>query len=212
MMPVQLHSDMEPQQRFVLEYFDHARELFFVDVGANDGITISNTLHLERDYGWKGLCVEPNPDAYEKLIQNRRVECRLCGLYSRDAELAFLKVTGYSEMLSGFQEAYDPRHLARLEREVRERHQRVESIPVPARRLTGLLDEIGVRVVHYLGVDTEGSELDVLRGADLEHREVELISVEDNYDDGICNDYLKGLGYRFLGRVCLDDFWGRRSM
>jgi len=202
-------TDMEPQERFVLEHFGYARGLFFVDVGANDGVTINTTIHLERDYGWKGICIEPNPDAYAKLVQNRGVECRHCGLFSRNDVLTFLKIRGYSEMLSGFEEAYDPRHRDRLDREVRERGQQLDRITVPARRLDGVLDEVGVSTVHYLGMDTEGAELEILRGVDLRRYDVRLISVEDNYDGRVCNEYLTSQGYRFLQRVCLDDFWMR---
>jgi len=201
---------MEPQERFVLDYFNHEHGLFFVDVGANDGVTISTTIHLERDYGWTGICVEPNPDAYAKLVKNRSVPCFHCGLFSRNDQLSFLRVTGYSEMLSGFECAYDPRHRARLEREVRERAQVLESILVPSRRLDDLLDEMGVRTVHYVGIDTEGSELETLRGIDFTRVDVKLVSVEDNFGDGVCSDYLRENGFRFLRRVCLDDFWARK--
>lgn len=37
------------------------RNGYFVDLAANDAIRISNTYALERDFGWKGLCIEPNP-------------------------------------------------------------------------------------------------------------------------------------------------------
>jgi hypothetical protein len=44
----------------------------FVDIGANDGMTFSNTLWLERQMGWTGLAIEPNPEAFAKLSVNRR--------------------------------------------------------------------------------------------------------------------------------------------
>ena len=31
---------------------------YFVEAGAHDGVTHSNTAALERDHGWRGLCVE----------------------------------------------------------------------------------------------------------------------------------------------------------
>ena len=34
---------------------------FFIDLAANDAKELTNTLSLERDYGWRGLCIEPNP-------------------------------------------------------------------------------------------------------------------------------------------------------
>ena len=34
---------------------------FFIDLAANDAKELTNTLALERDHGWNGLCIEPNP-------------------------------------------------------------------------------------------------------------------------------------------------------
>ncbi|KAK4319210.1 hypothetical protein Pmani_009837 [Petrolisthes manimaculis] len=45
---------------------------FFVEAGALDGEYLSNTLHLEKVYGWRGLLVEPNPVAYKHLLQKNR--------------------------------------------------------------------------------------------------------------------------------------------
>ena len=44
----------------------------FVEAGANDGENISNTLTLERNFGWTGLLVEPDPRALELLKSKHR--------------------------------------------------------------------------------------------------------------------------------------------
>lgn len=41
----------------------------FLDIGAWDGISLSNTRALAIS-GWSGLLVEPDPNAFSKLIQN----------------------------------------------------------------------------------------------------------------------------------------------
>jgi hypothetical protein len=43
------------------------RSGFFVEVGAHHGTDLSNTYLLERDFGWNGLLVEPNPQHGESL-------------------------------------------------------------------------------------------------------------------------------------------------
>lgn len=48
-----------------------SRNGFFVELGANDGITQSNTKMLELFYGWRGILVEPEPNNFEKLLRNR---------------------------------------------------------------------------------------------------------------------------------------------
>lgn len=44
---------------------------YYVDMGAYDGVLYSNTLKLEEN-GWKGLCIEANPNNFQKLMQNRK--------------------------------------------------------------------------------------------------------------------------------------------
>lgn len=42
----------------------------YVEAGANDGISWSNTL-MNVDLDWNGLLIEPSPTAYTKLVENR---------------------------------------------------------------------------------------------------------------------------------------------
>ena len=48
----------------------------FLDVAANDALSLSNTRSLERDLAWDGICVEANPEYWPKLA---RRECKLFG-------------------------------------------------------------------------------------------------------------------------------------
>jgi hypothetical protein len=41
---------------------------YFIDLASNDAVALSNTLALERDFGWEGLCIEPNPKYWEHLV------------------------------------------------------------------------------------------------------------------------------------------------
>ena len=43
----------------------------FVDVGANDGVNLSNSYYFEEKRGWTGLCVEPNPLLFNLLVLNQ---------------------------------------------------------------------------------------------------------------------------------------------
>ena len=56
------------EQEFILEYFNGYKGTF-LDLGAYDGIDISNTRAL-MELGWAGMCFEPNPDIYLRLKQN----------------------------------------------------------------------------------------------------------------------------------------------
>ena len=48
-----------------------AKPLTFLELGAFDGIHASNTLYLEHCLGWRGLLIEPHPDAFARLALNR---------------------------------------------------------------------------------------------------------------------------------------------
>ena len=49
----------------------HEGQKTFVELGALDGKTLSNTYMLERCFGWHGLLIEGSPQNFEKLKQNR---------------------------------------------------------------------------------------------------------------------------------------------
>src|SRR5258706_11369284 len=53
------------QDRFVDNFLLHGkRGGVFVDVGAYDGVALSNTYYFEKELGWQGICIEPNPMAF----------------------------------------------------------------------------------------------------------------------------------------------------
>ena len=55
--------------KIYLDYFGYKTDGFFVDVGANDGITASNIYGLALA-GWEGLCYEAVPDYYRRCVEN----------------------------------------------------------------------------------------------------------------------------------------------
>ena len=59
------------QDKFLVEnIFKEKRNGFFVDVGAHDGVYISNTAVFEKEYSWSGICIEPS-QASRVLIGSR---------------------------------------------------------------------------------------------------------------------------------------------
>ena len=54
------------------QFFNDTKNGFFVEAGALDGEFLSNTLRLEKEQGWSGLLVEPNPSSFRQLLRKRR--------------------------------------------------------------------------------------------------------------------------------------------
>jgi len=59
------------QDLFLLEFYNKKYNGYFIEIGASNGITDSNTYLVEKDYNWKGICVEPIPYRFRDLKNNR---------------------------------------------------------------------------------------------------------------------------------------------
>ena len=55
----------------LIEHFVNYDNGFFVELGANDGLTQSNTAYFEKSRGWKGVLIEPSPNKFLECIKNR---------------------------------------------------------------------------------------------------------------------------------------------
>ena len=180
---------------------------FYVDVGANDGIQSSNTGYLEMDLGWNGICIEPHPEAFARLQNNRICKKYNCCISESNEEVDFLMVNGYAEMLSGILTEYDPKHIERIEKDIREAGGSREIVKIPSRSLTSILEENNIVNINYLSVDTEGSELSVLKSIDFNKFNIEVISVENNNYHDYVKDFLISKNYQFILKVCADEIY-----
>lgn len=59
------------QEFFVLDQLGYKQNGYFIDIGASDGVTASNTFILEKFYKWQGVCVDPNPSTLKSLCGAR---------------------------------------------------------------------------------------------------------------------------------------------
>jgi FkbM family methyltransferase len=154
----------------------------FIDIGAHDGVTYSNSFFFETVRGWRGIAIEPNPDAFAKALANRKCAVLNCCVSSGTGTVPFLKISGYSEMLSGIVDNYHPEHRQRVEQEIGQFGGAAEIIPVEARNLNDIAAENGLSEVTYLSIDTEGSELPILQSIDFGRLFVHAITVEYNFE------------------------------
>lgn len=73
----------------------------FVDVGAHDGVTLSNSYALEVGLGWRGVCVEPLEEVFEALVQARACAAVRAAAFNSSGTVKFQRLSGKAEMLSG---------------------------------------------------------------------------------------------------------------
>lgn len=166
----------EGQDKFIYETFFKGQQYgFFVDCGANDGITYSNT-KLFEELGWNGICIEPIPSAFEKLKQNRSCYC-IEAAVGKESEYEFNCIEGYAEMLSGIVDKYDPKHLERIDREIKTYGGSRKTIKVKGFDF----NKIDVTQINYLSIDVEGGESEIIDSIDFNKFKIKVISLENNY-------------------------------
>jgi FkbM family methyltransferase len=164
---------------------------FFVEFGAGDGVGLSNTLLLEKQFGWSGVLCEPARDWHAALVKNRSCRIDLRCVYSRTGEFVSFS-ENYLGELSGITEFAGATQAGLL-------NKNIASYDVETISLLGLLDEYQApRHVDFLSMDTEGSEYEILRDFDFSRYSFGAISVEHNYSPNrqMVRDLLLANGYR----------------
>ena len=170
---------------------------YFVEAGANDGVAQSNTYYFEKMRGWTGTLVEPVPELAAECRRNRRatvVEAALVAAEVRGAtvDIHFAGLMSVLDEALGDAAATASHVAAGLKVQALSR---TYVAKVPARTLSGILDETGNgREVDLLSLDVEGGELAALQGLDLARHAPRFICVEARARAAI--DALLGCRYR----------------
>jgi hypothetical protein len=169
------------QDYLVLDILGGMRNGFFLDSGASDGIEASNTLLLESAFGWKGICVEPNESFFGDLIRNRECYCVNCCLYDREGSVDFLERAG---TLGGIVDEYDPVLVRYAQEAFHIPRTPGGGLPTVQRRaltVGSILRGCGApKILDYWSLDTEGSELTILKSFPFNEFTFRVLTVEHN--------------------------------
>ncbi len=178
------HSQYGQDEYLETHVFKGYKNGVYVDVGAHDGVSLNNTLYFEKNNNWTGINVEPIKTVFDKLVINRPNNINLnYAVCNNDGECDFMCNTGYTEMFSGIKDNFDARHLARTERENNTRGSTSQVIKVQTKKLETILDENGISHIHYLSIDVEGAEFDVIKSINFDKVFIDVIEFENNYED-----------------------------
>jgi FkbM family methyltransferase len=119
---------------------------FFVDVGAHDGLYLSNTYILEKRYGWNGILIEANPMTFGALRANRNAECVNACVSSEKETVTFECNSTFGGIVA---DDCDAKGVANSSKLVEMETVTLESILVAAN---------APQTIDYLSIDIEGAE------------------------------------------------------
>lgn len=199
------------QDEFLVRLFNNKRDGFFLDIGAYDGVEFSNTFHLEKELGWMGICVEPNPAIFKKLRENRKCICLNYCISSKPGIFRFLSVTGYGVMLSGLIDFFDKKHVKRIDQAIAEYGGSKTEVNVEGIPISDILETHSVESIDYCSIDVEGGEIAVLNSIDFSKVRIKVFTIENNYGGNQVKKFLKPYGYKLIAKLGSDEVYQWKS-
>ena len=137
--------------------FKDIKKGFYIDVGANDPV-IDSVTKAFYDAGWHGINIEPVTEWFNKLQEARSNDTNLklaCGTKKGQNTIYDVVGTGLSTM----DKSIADKHENELDFEIKKEKIKVDS-------LTNICKQYANQDIHFLKIDVEGFELQVLKGVD----------------------------------------------
>jgi FkbM family methyltransferase len=158
-------------------------DIFFLQIGAHDGVSYDPIHDYVRQFHWKGLLVEPQPAIFQKLTENYAAEKQLLfensAIAPQDGTIelhcfAHASAEDHASMLTSTRKHYlalnGDGHRGAL-----------KTITVPALSLESLLAKHRVERVNLLQIDTEGFDFEIIKMIDFQRIKPEIIHYENNF-------------------------------
>jgi len=177
----------------------------YVDIGANHPFIINNTYRLYKEYGWRGINIEPNKYLWKRLQYFRPGDVNLnIGIGSQTGKLLYYHL--WPSVLSTFSPESCMESLD-------EGKKLVDVYPVEIRDAMFLLQYLtakdGTIALDLLSVDTEGYELEILKGIDFDKLRPKVILIENAghglTDSATLRRHLESARYVLLKRIGCND-------
>ena len=197
------------------KFFEFKTEGYFVDVGAFDGVHLSNSYCFEL-LGWQGVCVEPQ-HFYQKLCaKNRPASKCIHAACVHDDNISELTIqTDITGLFSGAELDNSQKNISDHYNTISKELAQPKTETVPATTLNAILgkhlpDE---SEIDFISIDVEGFEKNVLNGLDLDRYapRILLIETSTDTDQATITEYLNPHGYKFARRVGPNSYYARNN-
>jgi len=176
---------------------------YFVEFGAADGKTLSNTYYLEKNLGWGGILSEPARIWHNQLFQLRNCVIDTRCIVGELTESVVFYETNQPEFSTMANHLSEDHHAAKRKNAL--------EYKVTAISLQKMLEENSApQTIDYLSIDTEGSEFEIIKSFDFTLWDIRFVSIEHNYTNNreAIFEYMLSQGYlRILSEVSSWDDW-----
>lgn len=190
------------------QFFKGKRGGVFLDIGADDGVSLSNTYFYEKNLDWTGILFEPNTDMYLEAVKIRKNPVMNLALSNKDGIVKYTRIRGYARTLSGITETYDPNYNnpdGRINSEIRDMGGSREELEIVALKLDTVLDMFRIKDVDLVSLDVEGHELQILENFDFSKYNLKIFTMENNFNEQRHRDFMASKGYKFHSKIAIDD-------
>ena len=150
------------------EVFDEKQAGFFVDVGAHDGIYLSNTYVLERRFHWKGICIEANPTTFGQLTKNRTATCVHACIDAEERLVEFKRDGLFGKVVDASGRSYKELDRGKF-----------DNVLLNSTTLCRVLNDHGAPTeIDYLSMDIEGAEERAFSRFPFDHYKIKCMTIE----------------------------------
>jgi len=192
------------EDRIMSKYFNDEYKGVCVEVGAADGISGSNTYYFENK-GWKTLCIEPIPEAFNKCNSIRKHSLNYGVSNYNNDNMDFFVVCLNGDNTSAISSLQVDERLINSHASL---ISNIEKISVEVRTLDYIFNEIDFpKDIDFISIDTENTEFDVLKGLDLNIYNVKFFIIENNFEDPHIEQYLITQKFTKFFRNAVNDFY-----
>lgn len=192
--------------KYIAQYFPEGYKGTCIEVGMGEPVNGSNTYWFEQR-GWGCLCIEPNIK-YCRQARNirRKVENVACGAEDLDNQpFTIINIVNNNESAISSLKIDD-----RLIQDHKNLINYAITKSINVRKLDTVLEQHPwITDIDFISIDTENTELDVIKGFNINRWRPKLLIIENNYDDPSIGEYLKSFGYIREKRIEVNDFYLR---
>jgi FkbM family methyltransferase len=182
--------------QYIREKFfpDFSEKKVMVEVGAGPVDFLSMSKHF-RDFGWRCVCIDPNPKFVESHKKSgNEIYQFACANEEKESTFKIIE-TQWAQNVNGISySAIDVKY------PLKGPHKKTE-IKVKITKLNSLLEKISISKVDLVSIDTEGWELEVMKGFDTEKYQPKVILLENYLHLPEYEKYMNSINYRLEHKI-----------